>query len=261
MKKNNYPFVRILGSEVHVITIPMVVEYISSCIDKARETKLSRTKHIVVSGFHGLWEAHKSTEMKTILNSADLWIPDGIAPVWIARRKGVSDAVRTPGADLMQAFFEMADKNGYSSYFYGDTDETLALLKEKISARFPGHKVAGVFSPPFRPLTDDEDQGIVDRINAAKPDVLWIGLGMPKQDRWIYEHLDRLNVPVAVGVGAAFGFHSGKVKRVPEWIGRHGLEWLWRLACEPKKLWRRSLLNGPCFVFHVMVEALGIRKY
>ncbi len=98
-------------------------------------------------------------------------------------------------------------------------------------------------------------------INETQPDVLWVGLGLPKQDRWVFEHKDRLNVPIAIGVGAAFGFLSGKVKRVPEWIGNNGLEWIWRFIKEPKKLWRRDLLDGPRFVFHVILELTGLRKY
>jgi len=255
-----YPSVRILGSTVNIVNIPTVVGFMDRCIDEYRSGK-HPCRQIVVTGFHGLWEAHKSPELKNILNSADMWIPDGIAPVWVARKKGFPDADRTPGADVMKAFFEKADQSGYRSFFYGDTDETLAQLKSRLEEKYPGHQVVGMYSPPFRQLSDEEDRQIVDMINDAKPDVLWVGLGMPKQDRWIYEHLDRLHMPLAIGVGAAFGFHSGKVTRVPEWIGRNGLEWVWRLACEPKKLWRRDILDGPRFIAHVLLEMTGLRKY
>lgn len=251
--------VKILGSCVDLVDIPGVVSLMDQWIQEYREGKNCR--QIIVTGFHGIWEAHKHTDFKTILNSADLWVPDGIAPVWIARLKGLSHAVRTPGAEIMQAFFELADQKGYSSYFYGDTEKTLSNLKKRLRQRYPGHRIAGCFSPPFRPLTREEDEGIIQMINDAQPDVVWVGLGLPKQDRWVYEHKTRLNAPIAVGVGAAFGFLSEDIKRVPRWIGENGLEWLWRFIEEPKKLWKRDLIEGPRFLYHVFLEMTGLRKY
>jgi len=251
------PSVRILGSRVHMISLPEVVQHLDAWIQRPAP----RPRRLVVTGFHGLWEAHKRPEFKAILNSADLWVPDGIAPVLVARRRGFKTATRTPGAEIMQAFFELADRKGYSSFFYGDTDETLAALRENLQRRYPGHRVAGTFSPPFGPMSPEQDAAAVRMINEARPDVLWVGLGLPKQDIWIHEHRDRLTVPVAAGVGAAFKFLAGSVKRVPAWIGNHGLEWLWRFACEPRKLWRRDLLDAPRFVTHVLLEMTGLRKY
>ena len=249
----------ILGSQIDLVdfedTTTLMKEWIDGYSSKAP------CRRIVVTGFHGIFEAHKNPDFKSVLNSADLWVPDGIAPVWIARLKGNRGVVRTPGAEIMQAYFKLADENGYSSFFYGDTEETLANLKRRLQADYPGHTIAGVFSPPFRSLTETEDNNIIQMINNSRPDVLWVALGMPKQDRWIFEHLDRLRVPIAVGVGAAFSFISGDVKRVPEWIGRFGLEWLWRLSREPKKLWKRDFVDGPMFLFNVFLELTGLRKY
>jgi len=256
---DSLPCLHVLGSRIHMIDIPGLVGIMDGWIsDNAAGRKC---RQIVVTGFHGLWVAHNKPDFRAILNSADLWVPDGIAPVWIAKLKGMKSAVRTPGADSMRAYFELADRKGYRSYFYGDTDHTLAELKKKLEEKYPGHIVAGVYSPPFRKLTPDEDEEIVRMINATRPDVVWIGLGLPKQDIWIYEHKDRLNAPIAVGVGAAFAFHAGTVKRVPEWIGNIGMEWLWRLLREPRKLWRRALIEGPQFVWHVALELTGLRKY
>jgi N-acetylglucosaminyldiphosphoundecaprenol N-acetyl-beta-D-mannosaminyltransferase len=154
---------------------------------------------------------------------------------------------------------ELADRRGYGSYFYGDTDETLFALQQRLGERYPGHRIAGVWSPPFRALSPEEDAADVARINAARPDVLWVGLGLPKQESWIHAHLDRLQVPVVVGVGAAFGFMSGQVSRVPAWIGDAGFEWVWRFVAEPRKLWRRDLIDGPRFVWHGLRESLSYR--
>jgi N-acetylglucosaminyldiphosphoundecaprenol N-acetyl-beta-D-mannosaminyltransferase len=253
------PCVRILGSRIHLIDIPEFITIIDSWITK--KVRGRKCRQIVVTGFHGLWVAHQRADVKAVLNSADIWVPDGIAPVWIAKLRGMKFAVRTPGADIMKACFELANQKGFRSYFYGDTDHTLAKLKKNLEEKYPGHIFAGAYSPPFRQLTPEEDEEIVRMINRAKPDIIWIGLGLPKQDIWIYEHKDRLKAPIAVGVGAAFSFHAGTVKRVPEWIGNIGLEWLWRLLKEPGKLWRRALIDGPQFVWHVTLELCGLRKY
>ena len=151
-------------------------------------------------------------------------------------------------------------KKGYKNFFYGDTEETLNLLVKKILTNFPNLKIVGFYSPPFRPLTSEEDEKIIKEINQAKPDVLWVGLGLPKQERWIFEHRDKLEVPVVVGVGAAFKFLGGKVKRPPKWIGDLGFEWLWRFFQEPRKLWRRVLLDIPTFIFLVLLELIGLKR-
>jgi N-acetylglucosaminyldiphosphoundecaprenol N-acetyl-beta-D-mannosaminyltransferase len=215
---------------------------------------------VVVTGFHGLWEAYEDPALRSVLNSAELWVPDGIAPVWVARLRGHRKVDRAPGAEIMREFFRLASQKGYSSYFYGDTDATLSALRQTLARDYPGHKIAGAFSPPFQPMTPAEDRAIVERINAARPDVLWVGLGTPKQDIWIHERLERLHVPAAIGVGAAFAFVAGAVPRCPDWIGRAGFEWVYRFVKEPRKLWRRDLLDGPRFLFHLGLELAGWRR-
>jgi N-acetylglucosaminyldiphosphoundecaprenol N-acetyl-beta-D-mannosaminyltransferase len=130
-----------------------------------------------------------------------------------------------------------------------------------LQQRFPGLEVVGGYSPPFRPLTGEEDEQVVQAINAADPDIVWIGLSTPKQERWMAEHLGRLTAPVLIGVGAAFDFHSGLKKQAPRWMQRSGLEWLFRLASEPDRLWRRYLVNNPLFMLLVLQQALGLERY
>ncbi len=254
-----FPTVKILGSRVHVASLADVIPLMDKWIQKYRTG--SNCRQIVVTGFHGIWAAHKHPDFKAILNSADLWIPDGIAPVWYAQLRGMRSVNRIPGAELMQAFFDLAHAKGHSSFFYGDTEGTLDALGKKLRKTHPGHRIAGVFSPPFRPLTPEEDNDIIKMINDARPDVLWVALGLPKQDTWIFEHKERLNVPLAAGVGAAFRFLTGDVKRVPPWIGDHGFEWVWRFICEPRKLWRRELIDVPRFVFSALLELTGLKQY
>ncbi|HJU27950.1 MAG TPA: WecB/TagA/CpsF family glycosyltransferase, partial [Candidatus Binataceae bacterium] len=148
----------------------------------------------------------------------------------------------------------------HRSFFYGDTKETLEALRRRLAAEAPEHKIVGTYSPPFRPLTAAEDELVMRTINSAKPDVLWVGLGLPKQEWWIHSHLERLKVPVVAAVGAAFGLIGGTIKRAPRSLGNAGLEWLWRLGCEPKKLWRRDFIDGPRFVYHALKETLEIRS-
>ncbi len=244
------PSVDILGSRVHLVSTVRTVDHMERWI-RARD---GQCKRVVVTGFHGLWLAHEDAQLRNVLNGAELWAPDGIAAVWAARARGHRHVERATGEAIMREYFRRAHERGYSSFFYGDTDATLSALRVALMREYPRHKIAGMFSPPFRTLTPDEDRAIVERINDTRPDVLWVGLGMPKQELWIYEHLDRLQVPVAIGVGAAFSFVAGTVSRCPEWIGRLGFEWVYRLFREPKKLWRRDLLAGPRFLIKVGLE-------
>jgi N-acetylglucosaminyldiphosphoundecaprenol N-acetyl-beta-D-mannosaminyltransferase len=234
-----------------MVQIPEVIELISHWIEKERE----KCHFVVVTGMHGVMEGRRNKKFQDILNSADLFVPDGISLIWTARLYGFHLKKRVSGADLMWEFFKISNEKGYKNFFYGDTEETLNLLVKKISMNFPNLKIVGFYSPPFRPLTQKEDEEIIEKINQAKPDVLWVALGLPKQEKWIFEHKEKLKVPVAIGVGAAFKFLSGKIKRPPEWIGNLGFEWLWRFFQEPKRTWRR-ILDIPLFIFLIIFESI-----
>jgi N-acetylglucosaminyldiphosphoundecaprenol N-acetyl-beta-D-mannosaminyltransferase len=246
------PTVRILGSRVHLLSAERAVDSIEQWVGLGD----GRCRQVVVTGFHGLMEAFQKPRVHDVLNSADLWVPDGIAPVWVARLRGHKQAVRATGTEIMLEWFRRAEAHGLSSYFYGDTQQTLDALVATVTRDYPRHKVAGAFSPPYHALTPEEDTEIIARINAARPDVLWIALGLPKQDIWIHDRIARLQVPVAAGVGAAFAFVGGTVDRCPRWMGDAGFEWVYRFWKEPRKLWRRDLLDGPRFLFHAGLELL-----
>ena len=247
--------VEILGCEVSNVTIDEALGNIESWIEQPAH----RSRFVVATGFHGIWEAYKNPQLREILNSADLFCPDGIAPVLISRLRGTPIPARVPGPDLLSRFAERANHCGYRSYFYGDTEDTLRALTSRLQHPFTRHRVVGTMSPPFRDLRPEEELASVNEINRTRPDVLWVGLGLPKQEWWIYRNLSRLRVPVVIGVGAAFRFASGKVKRAPVWMRNAGLEWLWRLAMEPAKLWRRDLIDGPKFIYHALAETLTLR--
>jgi len=247
--------IEILGCSVSRVTIDEALNRIERWI----ELREGRCRFVVATGFHGIWEAHNNPQLRLVLNAADLFCPDGIAPVMISRLRGLPLPGRVPGPDLLARFAVRANRKGYRSFFYGDTEETLGGLKERFERCHPGHRVVGTLSPPFRKLELEEERAMVKQINEAGPDVLWVGLGLPKQEWWIHRNLNALQVPVVVGAGAAFRLVSGQVRRAPAWMGGAGLEWLWRLAMEPAKLWRRDLVDGPQFLYRALAETLQLR--
>lgn len=256
--RNPVKSVRILENEMPALDIPDIIAAMERMINGYNPGQ--PCSQIVNTGFHGIWEASKSAEIQKIYHNADLWIPDGISFKWIATLKGCKTAKRLAGIDFVRAFFNIANQKNYKSFFYGDTEATLNEMAIKLNEEYPGHRIVGTFSPPFSPLSNKEENDIISMINAAKPDVLWVALGCPKQDIWIYKHKNKLRVPIAVGIGAIFNFLAGTVERSPEWVARMGAEWLWRLYKEPKKLWRRDLIDGPRFLWHVFLELAGVKK-
>jgi len=168
---------------------------------------------------------------------------------------------RVYGPDLMLRMLEESARNGYSNFFLGGDEGVAENLQTRMVERFPGLRVVGTFCPPWRPLTDNERRGLIERIDAIRPDLMWIGLGAPKQDLFMAEYHGFLMCKVMIGVGAAFDFHTGRVRQAPRWMMRAGLEWLFRLAVEPRRLWRRYLRNNPAFLWHIFLEQSGLRSY
>jgi N-acetylglucosaminyldiphosphoundecaprenol N-acetyl-beta-D-mannosaminyltransferase len=183
--------------------------------------------------------------------------PDGMPIVWLGRRGARRSVTRVYGPDMLLATAKDGLASGYRHFFYGSTPDTLAALVDRLRFRHPEFVVAGMLAPPFRPLSRQESDEVVDAINEAKPDIVWVGLGMPKQELWIAEYQQRLNAPVLMAVGAAFDFHAGRVRQAPMWMQRSGLEWFFRLGQEPRRLWRRYLVANTRFVGLLAREAIG----
>ena len=248
------PVFRVLGVPVNAIQIPGAIETMEEWIrDK------SGTHFVAVTGMHGVVEAQHEQTFKRILNSADLVVPDGMPLVWIGRRHGYKMPRRVYGPELMETFFKTTGDR-YSHFFYGGAEGVADLLAAKMQRRY-GIRIAGTWSPPYRSLTAEEERQVAGRIQAAAPDVLWVGLSTPKQEKWMWAFHDRVEVPVMVGVGAAFDFHTGRVRQAPIWMREHGLEWFFRLVSEPRRLWRRYLIYGSQFVWNVNLEFLKLRKF
>jgi N-acetylglucosaminyldiphosphoundecaprenol N-acetyl-beta-D-mannosaminyltransferase len=218
-------------------------------------------QYVCVSGIHGVMECQRDETLRAIHNAAGMVVPDGMPLVWLSRLHGFRGVDRVYGPDLLLACCDRSVATGYRHFFFGGGPGVPERLIECLVARYPGLCVAGGFSPPFRAPTPEEDVAVVDRINAARPDIVWVGLSTPKQERWMSEHRVRLDAPVLIGVGAAFDFHSGLKRQAPRWMQRSGLEWLFRLLAEPRRLWRRYLRNNPLFVWEVLLQALGLRRY
>ncbi|HKT10618.1 MAG TPA: WecB/TagA/CpsF family glycosyltransferase [Terriglobia bacterium] len=248
------PVFRVLGVPVNAIQIPGAIAAMEEWV---RER--AGTHFVTVTGMHGVVEAQHQPGFKNILNSADLVVPDGMPLVWIGRRHGYNMPRRVYGPELMETFFKTTGKR-YSHFFYGGADGVADLLAARMRNRY-GIRVAGVYSPPFRSLTVEEEGQIADMIQEAAPDVLWVGLSTPKQEQWMWAFHDKVDVPVMVGVGAAFDFHTGRVRQAPVWMREHGLEWFFRLVSEPRRLWRRYLIYGSQFVWNVNLEFLKLRKF
>lgn len=247
------PSFTVLNVRVDAVQIPDAIARVESWIHKR-----DRCHYIAVTGMHGVTEAHHDSALENILNSADLVVPDGMPLVWIGRLRGHPLKRRVYGPELMLSFCEATARKGYRHYLYGGSPEVCGRLTRSLQQRFPDIAIVGTYSPPFRPLTPQESAEIVETINRVTPDVVWVGLSTPKQERWMHDHRNQLKVPALIGVGAAFDINSGTKKQAPEWMREHGLEWLFRLLQEPRRLWRRYLIGGTQFAFLVASELLGV---
>jgi N-acetylglucosaminyldiphosphoundecaprenol N-acetyl-beta-D-mannosaminyltransferase len=253
---NKHESFRVLGVRVDAMQIPDVIAQMEewiACRDVGR--------YIAVTGMHSVMEAQRDAQFSEVLNAADLVVPDGFPLVWLGRRQGFPVLQRRVyGPELMLEFCRTTAGKGYRHFFYGGAPNVAEELARRFAVRFPGLVVAGTLCPPFRELSPEEDDEVATRVNNSNADVVWVGLGAPKQECWMFEHHKRLNATVLVGVGAAFDFHTGRVAQAPHWMRENGLEWLFRLVREPRRLWRRYLLQGSEFVGLLFLEFVGLKK-
>lgn len=211
----------------------------------------SASQYVCVTGVHGIMESRRDPELRRVYNDAGLVTPDGMPLVWLAHREGYRHVDRVYGPDLLLALCDHGRARGLRHFFYGGADGVADLLAGRLTERFPGLAVAGTYCPPFRPLSPEEDDAVVEMLHGAQPDVVWVGLGAPRQERWMAAHKGRVPA-VMIGVGAAFDFHSGRKPQAPRWMQRSGLEWAFRLASEPRRLWRRYLVHNTGFVMALL---------
>jgi len=247
--------INVLGVGVSVLNLETAVAAVADAV-RAR-----RKGYVCVTGVHGVMEAQTDEAFRKSLNEAFLCTPDGMPMVWVGKLNGHSEMRRVYGPDLMLEVCAWSEKNPCRHFFYGGAAGVAEVLAGKLKRRFPKLEMAGTFTPPFRPLNADEERNFVETILAAKPDILWVGLSTPKQEQFMAEFLPKLDATLMIGVGAAFDFHSGRVKQAPRWMQRSGLEWFYRLCQEPRRLAKRYFKNNPLFALQIARQLCGLKKY
>lgn len=245
--KSQIPTCNIMGVNIAAINMKWLLDYLDENIKKISGD------YICVSNVHTTVTAYEEPEYCAIQNGGLMAIPDGGPLSTVGRKRGYAEMKRTTGPSLMGEIFKISTEKGYRHYFYGSTESTLELLKKKLDENYPGIQIVGMYSPPFRPLTAEEDREVIERINDTKADFVWVGLGAPKQEKWMAEHKGQIS-GLMVGVGAGFDYYAGNIQRAPEWMQKSNLEWLYRLIQDPKRLFKRYLYTNTKFIWNVIVR-------
>ncbi len=249
------PRVNILGVGISAINLQNAIDEIEEWI--ARRER----RYVNVCTVQTVMECRQDARLRRLVNASGLSTPDGMPLVWLSHLHGYRDTGRVYGPDLMLALCERSQTTGHRHFFYGGAPGIADRLAGRLQSRFPGLLVAGTHSPPYRPADAEEDRDVLEAINAAAPDVVWVGLGTPKQDYWVSRHRDRLSAPAVIAVGAAFDFHAGVLRQAPRWMQRSGLEWLFRLMQEPRRLAFRYLVYNPIFVGLSVLQLTRLREF
>lgn len=232
------------------INITSMYETVKIIVDNLTSIK---GDYICVSNVHTTVMAHDNEFYRKIQNESFMSLPDGKPLSIVSRVKGYKNAERVTGPDIMGEIFKISEKKGYTHYFYGSTDDTLKKLNFELLKKYPKLKIAGMYSPPFRDLNDKEDVKIIKAINDSEADFLWVGLGAPKQEIWMYNHKNKIN-SLMIGVGAGFDYYAGNIKRAPIWMQKLSLEWVYRLMQDPKRLLKRYFIYNNKFIFYILLE-------
>lgn len=250
--QKDIPKCNILGVKIAAVNIDWLLRYIEENLEGLSG------KYICVANVHTTVMSYEDKAYCEIQNQAFMVLPDGKPLSVVGNKRGFSAMHRITGPDLMQRIFEISPQLGYRHYFYGSTKETIEMLQERLLQNYPGIQIAGSYSPPFRNLEPKENNVIVKKIKEANPHFIWVGLGAPKQEKWMADHKNQFSA-IMIGVGAGFDYHAGKLKRAPKWMQDMSLEWLYRLCQEPKRLWRRYFTTNLKFVW-LMKNEKGTRK-
>lgn len=245
----------VLGVGIHAVDPARSCEIIERAIAEGNRG------YVCVTGVHGVMEAQRDPALRDILNRALLVVPDGMPTVWVGRLQGHAQMRRVFGPDLMRDLFRRSEESGMTHFLYGGKPGIAEQLSQNLRIRFPRTRILGWYTPPFRPLSAREQTMLEDEINRLRPDIVWIGLSTPKQERFMAEVFERIECRIMIGVGAAFDFHTGSLRDAPRWIKNCGLQWAHRLYQDPRRLWKRYLINNPAFVQKIALQLAGIRRY
>lgn len=251
--KKELQYCTILNTNINVTSMDKTIAYLNENLD------VLKGNYICVSNVHTTVMAYRDRDYQKVQNAGAMALPDGKPLSIVSRRRGFWEAQRVPGPDLMVRLFRESKEKGYRHYFYGSTENTLQMLKENLKKEYPWLKIVGMYSPPFRRLTPEEDEEVIGKINETEPDFIWVALGAPKQEQWMYEHQNKVK-GLMIGVGAAFDFSAGTVKRAPKWMQECCLEWLYRITQDPVRLIPRYFSTNFTFLWLVFKESFGQRK-
>ncbi len=245
--KSQIPVCNIMGVNIAAINMKWLLKYIEENL------KQIKGDYICVSNVHTTVISYENSRYCAIQNNGLMAIPDGGPLSTVGRKRGYKDMERTTGPDLMGEIFKLSVKNSYRHFFYGSKEETLELLRKKLNVNYAGIQIVGMYSPPFRKLTEKENKEIIEKINETEPDFVWVGLGAPKQEEWMAQQQGKIN-GLMIGVGAGFDYYAENIKRAPEWMQKSNLEWLYRLLQDPKRLFTRYLHTNSSFIWNAMVK-------
>lgn len=245
--KKLIPTCNIMGVNIAAINMDWLLKYLKKNLWEIKGD------YICVSNVHTTITSYEDESYCLIQNSGLMAIPDGGPLSTIGQKRGYKNMERTTGPSLMGEIFKISVENGYRHYFYGSKEETLKQLQQKLEEHYPGIQIAGMYSPPFRALTEDEDKTVIEKINETKPDFVWIGLGAPKQEEWMAAHQGKIN-GLMLGVGAGFDYYAENIKRAPKWMQKSNLEWLYRLIQDPKRLFKRYLYTNSKFIWNAVIK-------
>lgn len=249
-KKRALGRVNVLGVSISAVNITNTLAIIEKWIEG------DKRNYICVTGVHGVMECQKDENLTHIHNASGLTVPDGMPLVWIGRLQGFANMARVYGPDLMFEVCKRFVKKDCTHFLYGGNISVAETLWKNLEEKFPGIHIVGTYTPPFRPLNEQEEKELREQVGRLKPDLFWVGLSTPKQERFMAEYIYKLNTKVMLGVGAAFDIHAGYTKDAPNLFKKTGMQWFYRLCQEPRRLWRRYLYNNPMFIYKFVKQFL-----
>jgi len=249
------PLAHVLGVDIDALNMEIALTHIATML------RAQRKSYVCVAGVHGVMEAQRSREVAAAYAASEFNLPDGTPLAWVGRLQGHSTMECVTGPDLMLEIFRRPEFSHVTHFLYGGVEGVAAELRDRLTRDFPGARIVGAITPPFRDLSFVEQNDFVATITELKPDIIWVGLGCPKQEIFMSRYLPLLNTRLMFGVGAAFDFHTGRIRLCAPWIKRAGLHWLHRLIQNPRKLWRRNLFIIPAFLWHIALQLTGLRNY
>jgi N-acetylglucosaminyldiphosphoundecaprenol N-acetyl-beta-D-mannosaminyltransferase len=251
MSSPKKPKANVLGISIDAVNMKGALDRI------AREFESERKGYVCLAGVHGVMEAQRDADLAKIYAEASLVAPDGMPMVWVGRQQGQIAMERVAGPDLMLEVMQCERLRECTHFFCGGKDGVAQELREKLAERFPQIKIVGAYTPPFGPMSDAEEKSFVAMVNEIRPDIVWVGISTPKQERFMAKYIPLLDVKLMFGVGAAFDFHTGRIRDCADWIKRSGLQWLHRLMQDPKHLWKRYLQNNPAFLYAITLQLMS----